>query len=123
MECGSYFYILALKYYVSEFHGLCKLCNYFAGRGTYGVLTSGCAETFESGQQQQFSREERSQRFRDDKHQKVDEFQKGDVIAIRAGDAHWVYNDGDQELVVVVFHHNSNYANQLDQNPRVCGYY
>ncbi|KAL1539666.1 11S globulin seed storage protein Jug r 4-like [Salvia divinorum] len=79
---------------------------------------SGCAETFESGQQQQFSQEERSQRFRDDRHQKVEEFQQGDVIAVRAGDAHWVYNDGDQELVVVVFHHNSNYANQLDQNPR-----
>ncbi|XP_047956179.1 LOW QUALITY PROTEIN: 11S globulin seed storage protein Jug r 4-like [Salvia hispanica] len=100
------------------YHNAPVLVYVVQGRGTYGVLTSGCAETFESGQQQQFSREERSQRFRDDKHQKVEEFQKGDVIAIRAGDAHWVYNDGDQELVVVVFHHNSNYANQLDQNPR-----
>ncbi|KAG6400893.1 hypothetical protein SASPL_137738 [Salvia splendens] len=100
------------------YHNAPVLVYVVQGRGTYGVLTSGCAETFESGQQQQFSQEERSQRFRDDKHQKVEEFQKGDVIAIRAGDAHWVYNDGDQELVVVVFHHNSNYANQLDQNPR-----
>ncbi|KAL1539667.1 11S globulin seed storage protein Jug r 4-like [Salvia divinorum] len=80
------------------YHNAPVLVYVVQGRGTYG--------------------EERSQRFRDDRHQKVEEFQQGDVIAVRAGDAHWVYNDGDQELVVVVFHHNSNYANQLDQNPR-----
>ncbi|KAG6400891.1 hypothetical protein SASPL_137736 [Salvia splendens] len=71
------------------------------GRGTYGVLTSGCAETFESGHNNNFPQEERSQRFRDDKHQKVEEFQKGDVIAIRAGDAHWSFflagNPGNEQ--------------------------
>ncbi|XP_057798093.1 11S globulin seed storage protein 1-like [Salvia miltiorrhiza] len=102
------------------YHNAPVLVYVVQGRGTYGVLNSGCPETFEAeSAQQQYSRKERSERsFREDRHQKVEDVKQGDVIAVRAGEAHWVYNDGDQELVLVVFHHNANYANQLDQNPR-----
>ncbi|XP_051118878.1 11S globulin seed storage protein Jug r 4 [Andrographis paniculata] len=86
------------------------------GRGLYGVLISGCPETFEYSQEEEGERG-RSQRFRD-RHQKIEQFREGDFVAVPQGAAHWIYNDGDQELVLVVFHHNSNDANQLDQNPR-----
>ncbi|XP_057795664.1 11S globulin subunit beta-like [Salvia miltiorrhiza] len=102
------------------YHNAPVLVYVVQGRGTYGVLNSGCPETFEAeSAQQQYSRKERGERSsREDRHQKVEDVKQGDVIAVRAGEAHWVYNDGDQELVLVVFHHNANYANQLDQNPR-----
>lgn len=85
-----------------------------------GVMLSGCPETFESPQQStegqsQSMRSERSM----DRHQKIEFLKEGDVVAIRAGDAHWAYNNGEEELVVVVLQDNSNNANQLDQNPRV----
>lgn len=100
---------------------MCEI-DYHAGKGTYGIMTSGCPETFESPQEsQEYEGESGQQRFRD-KHQKVEEFRQGDVLAIKAGEPHWVYNDGDEELVLVVLHHNSNNANQLDQNPRVRTY-
>lgn len=90
-----------------------------AGRGIYGLMISGCPETFESSQRsQQFHEEERSQRFKD-RHQKIGQCRQGDVIAIPAGAPHWAYNDGDEDLVLVVLHDNANNANQLDQNPRV----
>ncbi|KAH6829895.1 hypothetical protein C2S53_012578 [Perilla frutescens var. hirtella] len=99
------------------YHNAPVLVYVTRGKGTYGIMTSGCPETFESSQRS--SEGERSQqRFRDDRHQKVEELKQGDIIAINAGEPHWVYNDGDQELVLVVLHHNSNNANQLDQNPR-----
>ncbi|KAL0282381.1 UNVERIFIED_CONTAM: 11S globulin seed storage protein Jug r 4 [Sesamum angustifolium] len=86
------------------------------GRGMYGVLVSGCPETFESSQQQ-FEEGKGAQRFRD-RHQKIGQFREGDILAFPAGAAHWAYNSGDQELIVVVLQDNSNNANQLDPNPR-----
>ncbi|KAK4492473.1 hypothetical protein RD792_003282 [Penstemon davidsonii] len=99
------------------YHNAPVLAYIVQGRGINGVLISGCPETFESSQQ--FSKEEgeRTQRFRD-KHQKIGHFRQGDIIAIPAGAAHWSYNDGDEELIVVVLQDNSNQANQLDQTPR-----
>lgn len=35
-----------------------------------------------------------------------------------AGVAHWCYNDGDSELVVVIMEDLGNHQNQLDNNPR-----
>ncbi|KAH6801175.1 hypothetical protein C2S52_001639 [Perilla frutescens var. hirtella] len=99
------------------YHNAPVLVYVTRGKGTYGIMTSGCPETFESPQQSSEDERSQSQRFRD-RHQKVEELKQGDIIAIKAGEPHWVYNDGDQELVLVVLHHNSNNANQLDQNPR-----
>ncbi|KAK4418398.1 11S globulin seed storage protein Jug r 4 [Sesamum alatum] len=100
------------------YHNAPVLVYVVQGRGIHGLMISGCPETFESSQQRgEQSEEGRRQRFRD-RHQKIEEFRQGDIVAIPAGAAHWAYNDGDQELVVVVLHDNANNANQLDQNPR-----
>ncbi|GFQ06651.1 11s globulin subunit beta [Phtheirospermum japonicum] len=99
------------------YHNAPVLVYAVKGKGIFGVVNSGCPETFESSQQFGRSEEERSQSFKD-KHQKIEQFRQGEIVAVPAGAAHWVYNNGDQELVLVVFHDNGNNANQLDQNPR-----
>ncbi|CAH1417787.1 unnamed protein product [Lactuca virosa] len=92
------------------------------GRGVHGVILPGCPETYEYSQEQQFSgqSERRGQKFEglEDRHQKVRNLNQGDVVAIPAGTAHWIYNDGETELVAVVFFDTQNSANQLDQNHR-----
>ncbi|KAK3028148.1 hypothetical protein RJ639_039009 [Escallonia herrerae] len=88
------------------------------GRGFHEVIFPGCAETFQSSQQSQQGREQEGQRFQQDRHQKIRHFREGDIVAIPAGAAHWLYNDGDRELIAVVLLDTSNNANQLDQNPR-----
>ncbi|KAJ9543528.1 hypothetical protein OSB04_023235 [Centaurea solstitialis] len=94
------------------------------GKGVLGVVLPGCPETYESSsqqqqQQQQFSdpSQRRGSRIQD-RHQKVHNLNQGDVAAIPAGAAHWIYNDGNTELVVVVFFDTQNNANQLDDNHR-----
>ena len=44
------------------------------------------------------------------------------MVAIPTGAAHWLHNDGDSELVAVVFFDAQNKDNQLDQNHRVINY-
>lgn len=83
-----------------------------AGRGFYGVVIPGCPETFQSPQ------EESGDRMRD-RHQKVQNFEKGDMLVIPAGVAHWFYNNGDQDLKVIVMFDTTNSANQLDSIPQV----
>ncbi|KAI3742676.1 hypothetical protein L1987_60369 [Smallanthus sonchifolius] len=92
------------------------------GRGVHGVILPGCPETYEYSQDQQFSGqgERRGQEFQfQDRHQKVEDLNQGDLVAIPTGAAHWVHNDGDTELVVVVFFDTQNYENQLDEYHRV----
>ncbi|KAJ0700705.1 putative 11-S seed storage protein, plant [Helianthus annuus] len=91
------------------------------GRGIQGVILPGCPETYEYSQEQQFSGEggrrgggEGNQ----DRHQKVENLKEGDVVAIPTGTAHWLHNDGNTELVVVVFLDTQNHENQLDENRR-----
>ncbi|KAL0437366.1 UNVERIFIED_CONTAM: 11S globulin seed storage protein Jug r 4 [Sesamum radiatum] len=98
------------------YHNAPVLAYVQQGRGMYGVLISGCPETFESSQQQ-FEEGRGAQRFRD-RHQRIGQFREGDILAFPAGAAHWTYNNGDQELVIVSLQDNSNNANQLDPNPR-----
>ncbi|XP_075498885.1 11S globulin seed storage protein 1-like [Primulina tabacum] len=86
------------------------------GQGYYGVMISGCPETFESSQQS-LGGGGGEHRFRD-RHQRIGHFKKGDIIAFPAGAPHWCYNNADEDLVVVVLQDNANNANQLDQNPR-----
>ncbi|KVE34071.1 11-S seed storage protein, plant, partial [Cynara cardunculus var. scolymus] len=49
----------------------------------------GCPETYEVSQQVGGFQ---------DRHQKLYNIRQGDIIAIPAGAAHWIYNDGQQEL-------------------------
>ncbi|CAN4101958.1 unnamed protein product [Withania somnifera] len=86
------------------------------GRGFYGLMNSGCPETFQSSQQIQHGFGGR--RFQD-RHQRIEQFSQGDIMAFPAGTAHWVYNEGNEELVLVFLEDASNNANQLDQNARV----
>ncbi|KAI3676461.1 hypothetical protein L1987_86070 [Smallanthus sonchifolius] len=90
------------------------------GRGVNGVILPGCRpETYEYSQDQQFSGERRGQEFESqDRHQKVEELNQGDVVAIPTGAAHWLHNDGDSELVAVVFFDTQSYNNQLDEYHR-----
>lgn len=87
-------------------------------------MLPGCPETYEyssSQQQQQYSdpSKRRGSSGNQDRHQKVQNLNEGDVAAIPAGAAHWIYNDGNSELVVVVFFDTQNVANQLDEYHRV----
>ncbi|KAM7501464.1 hypothetical protein LguiB_000368 [Lonicera macranthoides] len=90
------------------------------GRGMQGMMLPGCPETFQSSQQSQQQQEHQGQGqgSRQDRHQRLQQFRKGDILAIPAGAAHWMYNDGENDLVAVVLLDNANNANQLDQNPR-----
>lgn len=81
------------------------------GRGYQGIMLPGCPETFQSSQQLQ----ERSQQSFQDRHQKIRNFEQGDVIVIPAGAAHWMYNDGMEDIIAVVLLDSTNAANQLDK--------
>ncbi|KAL7582962.1 11S globulin seed storage protein Jug r 4 [Lactuca sativa] len=80
------------------------------GRGYQGTMLPGCPETFQSSQQLQ----EGSGSFQD-RHQKIRHFQQGDVVVFPAGAAHWMYNDGQEEVIAVALLDSTNSANQLDQ--------
>ncbi|AEE85499.1 cruciferin 3 [Arabidopsis thaliana] len=54
-----------------------------------------------------------------DMHQKVEHVRRGDVFANTPGSAHWIYNSGEQPLVIIALLDIANYQNQLDRNPRV----
>jgi hypothetical protein len=41
---------------------------------------------------------------------------EGDILALLARVAHWIYNDGDSQLVLVSFLDTSNQVNQLEEN-------
>ncbi|KAA8543372.1 hypothetical protein F0562_021133 [Nyssa sinensis] len=84
-----------------------------------GVFKGPCflvaPETFQSSQQSQEA--ERGQRFQE-RHQKIRHLREGDIFAMPAGTARWTYNNGDRDLVAVVFLDTSNNANQLDLKSR-----
>ncbi|XP_023743392.1 11S globulin seed storage protein Jug r 4 [Lactuca sativa] len=86
------------------------------GKGFQGMTLPGCPETYEVSQQQ-FQGRKGGQSFQD-RHQKIQEFRQGDVVAIPAGAAHWIYNNGQDDLVLIVLLDSTNFANQLDQNHR-----
>ncbi|XP_050218012.1 legumin B-like [Mercurialis annua] len=94
-----------------------KLIYVVRGRGIQGAVIPGCPETYQSPSQSQFTAgaAHESQR---DQHQKVRQIREGDVIALPAGVAQWIYNNGRSPLVLVQIIDTSNPANQLDQNHR-----
>uniref|UniRef100_UPI0031F5DB05 11S globulin 3 n=1 Tax=Corylus avellana TaxID=13451 RepID=UPI0031F5DB05 len=92
------------------------------GRGLLGVVIPGCAETYESQSHQQNKGQRasqgQSQREEQDQHQRVHRIREGDILAIPAGVVHWIYNDGDQQLVAFAVVNQNNKANQLDEEYR-----
>ncbi|KAL2321050.1 hypothetical protein Fmac_030019 [Flemingia macrophylla] len=81
------------------------------GSGIFGMIFSGCPETFEEPQQSQSHKAQ-------DRHQKVYRFREGDLIAVPTGVAFWMYNDEDTPVVAVSLIHTDSFQNQLDQMPR-----
>ncbi|KAK9993446.1 hypothetical protein SO802_023149 [Lithocarpus litseifolius] len=83
--------------------------------GICGTILPGCPNTYQESQQEQGQDRRFQQR---DQLQKIRNFRQGDIIALPAGVAHWMYNDGESEVVAVTFLDTNNQANQLDENPR-----
>lgn len=82
----------------------------------------GCPETFQSVRspfEQQVAGEGQSTQKIRDEHQQLHNFRQGDVIAVPAGVAHWLYNNGDSPVVAFTVLDTSNSANQLDPSSRV----
>ncbi|KAJ8434830.1 hypothetical protein Cgig2_022109 [Carnegiea gigantea] len=90
------------------------------GNGLLGVTFPGCPETFESGSGSASFSEEgiRGSERTHDKHQRVRRLRHGDVIAVPAGVNKWVYNDGQEPLVLVAFFDTNSVHNQLDRTLR-----
>ncbi|PWA60001.1 legumin A [Artemisia annua] len=83
------------------------------GNGVQGVMLPGCPETYESSQQQ-FEGRKGGSSFQD-RHQKLHHFRQGDMVAIPTGAAHWIYNNGQEDLVIIALLDSTNAENQLDQ--------
>ena len=101
-----------------------KLVYIVQGRGVFGMALPGCPETFQSvrspfEQEVATAGEAQSsiQKMRDE-HQQLHQFHQGDVIAVPAGVAHWLYNNGDSPVVAFTVIDTSNNANQLDPKRR-----
>ncbi|XP_075653579.1 11S globulin seed storage protein Ana o 2.0101-like [Castanea sativa] len=85
------------------------------GKGIQGAVLPGCPNTYQSPLQ--FGNRRTQQRI-EDSHQKLRPIREGDILAVPEGVAQWIYNDGENQLVLVGFYDTLNEENQLDQNPR-----
>ncbi|KAI5426465.1 hypothetical protein KIW84_032047 [Lathyrus oleraceus] len=84
------------------------------GNGYFGMVFPGCPETFEEPQE---SEQGEGRRYRD-RHQKVNRFREGDIIAVPTGIVFWMYNDQDTPVIAVSLTDIRSSNNQLDQMPR-----
>nr|KYP70740.1 Glycinin G3 [Cajanus cajan] len=82
------------------------------GSGIFGIIFSGCPQTFEEPTQRGQSQKPQ------DRHQKVYHFREGDLIAVPTGAAFWMFNNQDTPVVAVSLIHTNSLQNQLDQMPR-----
>nr|AKS26848.1 11S globulin isoform 1 [Cocos nucifera]5XTY_A Chain A, 11S globulin isoform 1 [Cocos nucifera]5XTY_B Chain B, 11S globulin isoform 1 [Cocos nucifera] len=94
-----------------------RLVYIVQGRGIVGLVMPGCPETFQSFQRSEREEGERH-RWSRDEHQKVYQFQEGDVLAVPNGFAYWCYNNGENPVVAITVLDTSNDANQLDRSHR-----
>ncbi|KAF7804636.1 legumin A [Senna tora] len=92
-----------------------QLIYIVSGNGVFSVIFPGCANTFVEPQQQQRDRRRWSPR---DRHQKIQHFKPGDVLAIPTGLSFWMYNNGPNPVVAISLLYTNSHHNQLDQNPR-----
>lgn len=74
---------------------------------------TGCAQSYESGIFKQSDQGYESLEY-EEQHQKVREINHGDIVVKPAGVADWVYNYGNETLILVAFIHVGNQANQLN---------
>ncbi|XP_028791711.1 glycinin G3-like [Neltuma alba] len=83
------------------------------GRGMFGIVIPGCANTYEEAQLSLSGRTWRSR----DRHQKIRLFEQGDLIAVPAGLTIWMYNNHNEPVEAISLLDTSNYMNQLDRTP------
>ncbi|KAK9991806.1 hypothetical protein SO802_026791 [Lithocarpus litseifolius] len=95
--------------------GVALLRHTIQRKGIQGAVLPGCPNTYQSPLQ--FGNRRTQQRI-EDSHQKLRPIREGDILAVPEGVAQWIYNDGDNQLVLVGFYDTLNEENQLDQNPR-----
>ncbi|XWS53810.1 hypothetical protein CRYUN_Cryun10bG0032100 [Craigia yunnanensis] len=100
-----------------SFNNAPQLIYVVEGQGIQGAIFPGCPETYQSLSKQSQSGRDKQQSSTD-QHQKIRQIKEGDVIALPAGVAHWIYNKGQSQLVLVSLVDVGNNANQLDQNFR-----
>ncbi|XVF62849.1 hypothetical protein PTKIN_Ptkin09bG0041600 [Pterospermum kingtungense] len=98
-----------------SFNNAPQLVYVVRGQGIHGAVFPGCPETFQSQSQQGHQQQQQSYK---DQHQKIRQIKEGDVLAMPAGVPHWIYNNGQSQLVLVSLIDVGNRANQLDQNFR-----
>ncbi|XP_054785183.1 legumin A-like [Prosopis cineraria] len=84
------------------------------GRGMFGIVIPGCANTYEEAQLSESGKIWRSR----DRHQKIRQFEQGDLIAVPPGLAFWMYNNENDPVEAISLLDTSNYINQLDRMPR-----
>ncbi|KAF8015858.1 LOW QUALITY PROTEIN: hypothetical protein BT93_H1413 [Corymbia citriodora subsp. variegata] len=109
--------------FLPAFSNAPELVYVVQGSGILGVAIPGCPETYQEdessrgrGRGQRARGEESEQR--GDRHQKVRFIREGDVFALPTGAAHWIYNQGQSDLVLVSILNTANEENQLDQSIR-----
>ncbi|KAI4318032.1 hypothetical protein L6164_025844 [Bauhinia variegata] len=74
--------------------------------GILETVIPGCPATFQE------------QSSRGDHHQKIHSTRHGDVIVVPAGSAHWIYNNGETDMVLFSIVDTANEDNQLDLKVR-----
>ncbi|EOY06050.1 Uncharacterized protein TCM_020897 [Theobroma cacao] len=76
------------------FNNAPQLIYVVQGRGIRGAVFPGCPETYQSGSEQSQSQLDRQQSY-NDQHQRIRQIKEGEVIALRAGVAHWITTMGN----------------------------
>ncbi|XP_057957546.1 cocosin 1-like [Malania oleifera] len=97
-----------------------QLIHILQGRGILGIVIPGCPETYEFSSWSQQKGKEGRQQYRD-RYQKRRRVREGEVVALPVGVVYYLYNDGEEDLVVAKILDTSNDANQLD--PRAKSFY
>ncbi|KAL5198275.1 hypothetical protein ABZP36_001787 [Zizania latifolia] len=75
-----------------------KLVYIVQGRGVLGIAMPGCPATFQQMATASSDEAQMSTQKLMDEHQQLQQFSQGDLIAIPAGVAHWLYNNGDSPV-------------------------
>ncbi|KAM0949301.1 putative rmlC-like cupin domain superfamily, rmlC-like jelly roll protein [Dioscorea sansibarensis] len=105
------------------FDNTARLTYIEQGQGIIRTVLPGCPVSYQSlqqsEQQQQQQAEESPESFRPkDRHQRIDQYRQGDIIALPPGVAHRCYNNGDIPLVTFTVFNLQHSDNQLDLQHR-----
>ncbi|OMO95436.1 11-S seed storage protein, plant [Corchorus olitorius] len=97
-----------------SFNNAPQLIFVLEGQGIHGAIMAGCPDTYQTQVQRSPRGQQEQQQSPRDQHQKLRQFKQGDIIALPAGVPHWIFNNGQSQLVLVSLIDVGNKANQLD---------